>query len=38
MRCIQSMVDWNGRDGRCNTSLTETNEDEGGTFRVNIGE
>jgi len=31
------MVDWNGGDGRHNTSLTETNEDEGGTFRDDIG-
>jgi len=31
------MVDWNGGDMRHNTSLTETNEDEGGTFRDNIG-
>jgi len=27
------MVDWNGGDRRHNTSLTETNKDEGGTFR-----
>jgi len=31
------MVDWNGGDRRCNTSLTETNEDEGGTIRDNVG-
>jgi len=30
------MVDWDGRDGRCNASLTETNKDEGGTFRDDI--
>jgi len=24
-------------DGRCNTSLTETNEDEGGTIRDDVG-
>jgi len=30
------MVDWNGRDGRRNTSLTEKNKDEGGTFRDDI--
>jgi len=31
------MVGWDGGDGRCNTSLTETNKDEGGTFRDDIG-
>jgi len=36
MRYIQSMVDWDGGDGRCNASLTEINEDEGGTFRDDI--
>jgi len=30
------MADWDSRDGRCNASLTEKNEDEGGTFRDDI--
>jgi len=31
------MVDWDSGDRRCNASLTETNEDEGGIFRDDVG-